>query len=74
MSARRKRLTQREIGFIQGVAWAAGFVESQGCHIAPDELILQSGIELREFRHAAEYDLDLLRTANPDLKLPKGKA
>ncbi|HEP6431531.1 TPA: hypothetical protein VDB83_005863 [Burkholderia cenocepacia] len=74
MSVQKKRLTQREIGFIQGIAWAAGFVESQGCHIAPGELIGESGIELCKFRHAAEYDLDLIRSANPDLKLPKGKS
>ncbi|MBR8426201.1 hypothetical protein [Burkholderia cenocepacia] len=45
MSGTKKRLTQRKIGFIQGVAWAAEFVESQGCHIAPGELIGESGID-----------------------------
>ncbi|WP_186142296.1 hypothetical protein [Burkholderia gladioli] len=71
--SQKKRLTQRDIGFIQGIAWAAGFVESQGCHVAPGELIDQSGIPIDQFKHAAEYDLDLIRSANPDIKLPKGK-
>lgn len=69
----KKRMTQREIGFIQGIAYAAGFVSSQGGHIGTDEIVLQSGIALDDFRVAAEYDLQLIRDANPELELPRGR-
>lgn len=69
----KKRITQREIGFIQGIAYAAGFVASQGGHIGTDEIVLQSGIALDDFRVAAEYDLQLIRDVNPELELPRGK-
>lgn len=69
----KKRMTQREIGFIQGIAWAAGFVSSQGGHIATDDIVRESGIAISDFRVAIEYDLNLIRATNPELNLPRGK-
>lgn len=68
-----KRMTQREIGFIQGIAWAAGFVSTQGGHIATDDIINESGIAIADFRIAYECDLEQVRATNPELELPRGK-
>ncbi|CAE6967469.1 hypothetical protein R70199_07850 [Paraburkholderia domus] len=66
-------MTQRDLGWIQGVAWAAGFVSSPGGHIRTDEIVTESGISLEDFRVPMEYDLGLIRDANPELRLPRGK-
>lgn len=70
----KKRLTQREIGFIQGIAWATGLIAREGGHIHPMDIIEESGIDLDEFKHAADADLQLIRDDDPNADLPGGKA
>lgn len=69
----KKRLTQREIGFVQGLAYAAGLLAKECGHITPIDIIEESGLELDEFRHAAEVDLQLIRDSDENVRLPKGK-
>jgi hypothetical protein len=69
----KKRLTQREVGFVQGIAYAAGLLAKECGHITPLDIIEESGLDLEEFKHAYEADLQLIRDSDENARLPRGK-
>jgi predicted esterase len=55
----KRRITQREIGFTQGVAYAAALMNRY--HMDADGLIRESGIPTSDFRkYTDESDLEYL--------------
>lgn len=57
MAEKKKRLKQRNIGFIQGIAFAAAMVKAKDFDAY--DLIKESGISISDFRkHADEVDIE----------------
>lgn len=69
----KKRRSQREIGFAEGIAYAAGLIAAQGGHIDAEMLLNESGLSGEDFSHCQRGDLDLIREAHPEIELPRGK-
>lgn len=59
---------EKEKGFIQGIAWAAGFMAANHNEdgLAMD-IVLHSGLTAEKFKDAIAYDLTQMRTG-ADLK------
>ncbi|MDY6903704.1 MAG: hypothetical protein SWH61_03370 [Thermodesulfobacteriota bacterium] len=67
-------MNKQQIGFIQGVVWAAAFIaHDHNEQSYAVDILKESGISKEDAAaHAAEYDLSRLRkVAIPDM--PKGK-
>ena len=66
-------MKQKDVGWIQAVVWAAGFMAADHKEESfAAEIFKESGISKEEAaKYACEYDLARLRRAIPDL--PKGK-
>lgn len=55
-------MSEKDKGFIQGVAWAAGFaMGAHGEDTMAYEILTQPNFPASSFKHAAEYDLAMCR-------------